>query len=167
MQKPIATTPSTTPPHALRSSVHALTFADTPDYAAFVTEVLEEEEEGHQREEASESEAVADLDRHLLADGYLVAVSPGGEPRRMSPERDVASQVMDIRVGQLRRFLGEMPALQSKVLRHFWGIGCERPHSQVEVAEHIGISQASVSRMLSAGMEELCRRFDVPADIAA
>lgn len=137
------------------------------EHAAFAAQVLRGEELA--REEQVYGEVFSDLDKRLLASGYPVAFPAGdlAEVADTDAAEEADAEVIDIRVGQLRRFLREMPALQSKVIRLYWGVGCERPHSQAEVAQRVGISQASVSRALAAGLAELCRRFEVPADIAA
>ncbi len=162
-------TPAVTQPRQLIDRPHHLRLAtvdSAPDYDEFVASVLRDEEE--ERALAVVEDELTLLDRQLMRSGLPVADLAGDAlPEVAAPERDTQEVVMDIRVAQLLRFLSELPPLQSKVVRLYWGVGGSGSHSQAEVAEHVGVSQTSVSRLLADGMAELCRRFGVPPDLAA
>lgn len=168
-----ATTASKSSAHTLLVDARAVKLADAPDYSGFVDELLREEAGDRHRQTWAEPSPVEELDRRLLEDGHPVAFCTGDELAELAnvpdfdPDEDAAAEVMDIRIGQLRRFLRDLPPLQNKVVRLYWGIGCDRAHSQVEVAERVGLSQTTVSRALAAGMAALCERFEVPADLVA
>lgn len=143
--------------------------ADSPDYAAFVAEVLRDEERERERAITVDDWSFSDLDDRLLAAGFPVAFLVGGDLPDFdtfpTPEED-KPPVTDIRIAKLHRYLRKLPPLESKMIRLFWGIDCE-PHTQAEIAAEVKLSQPTVSRTLAHGMAALCQRFEVPPDIAA
>ena len=152
------------------AKLQAVPHPDSVEYEAFVAGLLDDEELACTPEgSAIEWESLSQIDEKLLALGFPIAFSAGDDLPDVEDESDMdPSTVTDIRVGLLHRCLREMPALQSKVMRLSWGIGCDRPLAQAEVARRTGLSQASVSRALVDGMAELRLRFGVtPPEVAA
>lgn len=149
-------------------NLRLVTVDSAPDYHEFVAQVLHEEQQERLAAEAPLDQLEL-LDEQLLALGLPVAIAVGDAIPDVEDEQgDVHSAaVINIRTAQLHRHLQEMSPLHSKVVCLFWGIGRERAHSQIEIAQHIGMSRASVQRLLTQGMTDLCRRFDVLGSVVS
>jgi hypothetical protein len=141
---------------------------DTGEFDAFIAELGEEDVERLEGESDAGSEVFAS-DEALAELGYPVVVLAGDElPDRVDETADChEAAVINIEIARLRRYLREMEPVRSNVVRLSWGVDCERRHTQREVAARTGISQASVCRLLDAGMAELRRRFGVEGPDAA
>lgn len=153
-----------------RPKLRAVPPLDSDEFEVFSAELLADEEFACTLEGSTvEHESLFAINEKLLALGLPVAFLAGDRLPDVEDESDPhEATVTSIRIAYLHRYLREMPTLQSKVMRLFWGIGDDGPHSQTEVAHRTGLSQASVSRALVDGMAELRRRFGVTsADLAA
>ena len=143
-----------------RLQLRLLRMAAEEAAVAWAAQVLAEEAAASGGERAREAALTALADALLLAAGYPVAFFVGDEMPDV-PELVEEAKVVDIRVGELRKYIKAMPPLRRRVLRRYWGIGYSRPHNQSEVAEHVGVSQARVSQLLSSAMADLRVRFGV------
>jgi RNA polymerase sigma factor (sigma-70 family) len=155
--------------------VQDLTLRDVPapeteQYTLFLsTHLTDNQPDGPLTNAAPASESFTVSDELLLRAGLPVAVPVGRNlPDRPDEAADPYETVVTkLEVGHLYRALREIHPMQSKVVRLAWGIGCERPHTQREVAVRLGISQATVSRTLDKAMTELRTRFAVEQPQAA
>jgi DNA-directed RNA polymerase sigma subunit (sigma70/sigma32) len=55
----------------------------------------------------------------------------------------------------INRRLRRLPPMQEKVLRLFFGLGCERTHTAGEMAEEFGVSAQVIGGILGAGQRRL------------
>ena len=70
---------------------------------------------------------------------------------------------MDLeRISQLLRGL---PPRQEKVLRLYWGLGCERPHSAPEMAEELGVSAQVIAGIIGAAQRGLAQEGLTASDL--
>lgn len=99
-------------------------------------------------------------DGQLLEAGLPLAVPMDGLHDIPDPSADVHDAVVTrIETAFLHSCLRAMPSQQSEALRLRWGIACDGPHTQEEVAKRVGTSRTSVRRLLDKGMSELRRQF--------
>ena len=55
----------------------------------------------------------------------------------------------------INRLLRGLPPMQEKVLRLFFGLGCKRTHTTLEMAEEFGVSAQVIGGILGAGQRRL------------
>ena len=66
------------------------------------------------------------------------------------------------RIGGLLRGLRPM---QEKVLRLYFGLGCERPHSAQEMAEEFGVSVQVIAGIIGAAQRRLVKQGLTASDL--
>ena len=58
---------------------------------------------------------------------------------------------------RIRRLLRGLRSRQEKVLRLYFGLGCERPHSAQEMAEEFGVSAQVIAGITGAALRRLAQ----------
>src|ERR1017187_3432700 len=66
---------------------------------------------------------------------------------------------------RISRLLRGLRPLQEKVLRLYFGLGCERPHSAQEIAEECGVSAQGIAGIIGAAQRRLAQEGLTASDL--
>ena len=135
---------------------------DTPEHVTFLQDMLPSQDPDAGSSTAagymSDLEAATlETEELLLAAGLPVATPVGDDlPNVADPDADVHdAAVVSIQAGLVHRYMRHLPPLERITLRLHYGLGGSTPHSQSEVAARVGLSRASVQRVLDSGLASL------------
>ena len=72
---------------------------------------------------------------------------------------------MDLK--RISEILRRLPPRQEKVIRLYFGLGCQRPHSVLEIAEAFAVSSQVIAGILGAAESRLARLGLTPIQMRA
>jgi hypothetical protein len=98
----------------------------------------------------------AEFIRRVFSDMWGIAEGWEGGCGKL---RDSGQEDEPVDLGHLSGRLRKLSPRQEKVLRLCFGLGCERPHSALEMAQEFGVSAPVIAGMVGAAERPLERLF--------
>jgi len=92
------------------------------------------------------------IDRPTSPDGGMTLKDVLVNPSALLPLEEVAAREMG---EEVRDLLSELPEREADVLRMYFGIGVERPHTLAEIGEHYGVRPERARQILHRGLGRL------------